>query len=212
MTSRRKLLTSATAMACAAAWLAPERAFAQGVTNIVELTGDVLVNGRRLNPDGLLQTGDRIQSGPGSTLGFTLDRDAILIRPNSDIIVTRGASLFVAGGLRLVTGAVLSVFGRTDRPRQVITPTLTAGIRGTGFYAEVRPDATYFCTCFGTIDLAANSGDRETVTSERHQARRVLANPGGGRAIVPAQFENHDDTELQRLAVLVGQRAPGYNR
>jgi hypothetical protein len=29
---------------------------------------------------------------------------------------------------------------------------------------------------------------------------------------VPAQFENHDDTELQRLAVLVGQRAPGYNR
>lgn len=212
MNSRRSFLTSATALATSAAWLVPDRAFAQGTTNIIELSGDVRVNGRPLLPDGLLQTGDRIQTGPGSTLGFTLERDAFLIRPDSNVTITRGASLFVAGGLRLVTGAVLSVFGRTSRPRQVVAPTVTAGIRGTGFYVEARPDSTYFCTCFGAIDLAAHSGDRETVTSERHQARRILAAPGGGRAIVSAPFENHDDAELLRLATLVGQRPPAYYR
>ena len=211
MTDRRDFLTT-TSLATAAAWLAPEIAFAQGVTNIVELTGDVLVNGRRLAPDGLIQTGDRIASGPGSTLGFTINRDAFLVRPNSELTITRGTSLFVIDGVRMITGALLSVFGRSARPRQVAAPTVTAGIRGTGFYVETRPDATYFCTCFGTIDLTAHSGDRETITSEKHQARRVLAQSGGGRTIVAAPFENHDDTELLRLASLVGQRPAAYAR
>ncbi len=211
MTDRRDFL-STISLATAAAWLAPEIAFAQGVTNIVELTGDILVNGRRLAPDGLIQTGDRIVSGPGSTLGFTINRDAFLVRPNSELTITRGTSLFVIDGVRMITGGLLSVFGRSARTRQVVAPTVTAGIRGTGFYVETRPDATYFCTCFGTIDLAAHSGDRETITSERHQAKRVLAQSGGGRAIVTAPFENHDDAELLRLAALVGQRPAAYAR
>lgn len=65
MPDRRKFLCSAASLATAAAWLGPERAYAQGRTNIIELTGDVQVNGRRLSPDGVIQTGDRIRSGPG---------------------------------------------------------------------------------------------------------------------------------------------------
>lgn len=213
MTERRRFLVSAASLATSLAWLNPSRAAAQGTSNIVEYTGDVLVNGRPLARDGLVQTGDRVKSGPGSTFGFTIDRDAFLIRPDTDLVLMRSRSLFVVNGARLVTGALLSVFGRSDRPRMIATPTVTAGIRGTGFYVENRPDSTYLCTCFGAIDLAAGSGDQETVTSARHQARRILAVPGaGGRTIMPAPFENHDDTELDGLARLVGQRAPWYTR
>ena len=212
MPDRRKFLCSAASLATAAAWLAPERAYAQGTTNITELRGDVQVNGRRLRPDGVIQTGDRIQSGPGSTLGFTINRDAFLIRPNSDITIARGTSLFVADGLRLFSGAVMSVFGRSTQARQVIAPTVTAGIRGTGFYIETRPDSTYFCTCFGVIDLSAANGTRETVTSTHHSARRIVAAPSGTAAIIPAPMENHEDAELDQLSVLVGQRTPWYRR
>jgi hypothetical protein len=212
MPDRRKFLCSAASLATAAAWLVPERAYAQGATNIIELKGDVQVNGRRLSPDGVIQTGDRIQSGPGSTLGFTLNRDAFLIRPNSDLTLTRGASLFVADGLRLFSGALISVFGRSSRARQIIAPTVTAGIRGTGFYVETRPDSTYFCTCFGVIELQAANGAREIVTSAHHVSRRILAAPSDAKSILPAVMENHDDAELEQLAALVGQRTPWLRR
>lgn len=212
MTNRRNFLCSSAALASAALWLYPARAYAQGATNIIELKGDVLVNGRRIGPDAIIQTGDRIQSGPGSTLGFTLDRDAFLLRPGSDLVLTRGASLFVADGLRLFSGALLSVFGRSSRPRQVIAPTVTAGIRGTGFYVETRQDSTYFCTCFGVIDLTAANGARETVISTHHSARRVLAAHPSGATILNASMENHEDAELDQLAALVGQRTPWVRR
>lgn len=212
MADRRQFLCSTAALATAATWLSPERAFAQGATNIIELNGDVLVNGRRIGPDAIIQTGDRIQSGPASTLGFTLDRDAFLVRPNSELSLSRGASLFVADGLRLFSGALLSVFGRSNRARQVIAPTVTAGIRGTGFYVETRPESTYFCTCFGVIDLTAANGARETVIATHHSARRVLAADPGGATIVNASMENHEDAELDQLATLVGQRTPWARR
>lgn len=212
MATRRQFILSSAAFASAAWWLNPQLALAQGVGNLIELTGDVLVNGRRLTPDGVIQTGDRVQSGPGSTCGFTIGRDAFLLRPNTDLTITRGASLFIADGARMLTGAMASVFGRSAKPRNITAPTVTAGIRGTGFYVEVRPDATYFCTCFGSINLAAAAGETELVNSTRHAARRILANPTAGRAIVTAPFENHEDAELERLALLVGQRAPWYAR
>ncbi|MBL8381624.1 MAG: iron dicitrate transport regulator FecR [Burkholderiales bacterium] len=210
MTPRRAFLHTAAAAAAASLWLRPASAFAQGASNIVELGGDVLVNGRRAAPDDAIQPGDRIQTAPGGTLGFTLGRDAFLVRPGSDLTLVRGASLFIVGGVRLVSGGLLSVFGRSARARQVVTPTVTAGIRGTGFYVEARAGSTYFCTCFGVIDLAAAGGQRETVTAERHQARLVSAAPAGAIAVAP--FENHDDAELLRLARLVGQRPAGYAR
>ena len=213
MDNRRQFIIGAAALYTSAAWLAPQRASAQGVSNIIELTGEVMVNGRRLSPDGMVQTGDRVQSGPGSTCGFTIGRDAFLIRPNTDLTLDRGASLFLINGARMVTGAFAAVFGRSDKPRTVFGPTVTAGIRGTGFYMQSHPDATYFCTCFGEIDLSAMSGEQETVRSSRHVARRILAAaPGARRTIMPAPMENHEDAELDRLALLVGQRSPWNQR
>jgi len=35
----------------------------------------------------------------------------------------------------------------------MLTATTTAGIRGTGIYVEASPERTYFCTCYGTVEI-----------------------------------------------------------
>lgn len=46
---------------------------AQQRSNIVELQGDALLNGSQLRRDQLVQTGDRIETGPGSNMVFVID-------------------------------------------------------------------------------------------------------------------------------------------
>jgi len=153
----------------AAAWTAMGGvggALAQGRGNIVELVGDATVNGQRLTPEQSVQTGDEIVTGPKSTLIFAVGNSAFHLRQNSRMVVERGSTLSAVSLLRLFTGAVVSVWGKGSS-RQIITPTLTAGIRGTGVYTEIfgaQTDRTYFCNCYGTVDLASGN-DREVSES-----------------------------------------------
>ena len=121
---------------------------AQSRGNIVELRGDVLRNGRALTANDTIATGDRIETGPGSTAVFAVGHSAFMLRQNTRVSL-EGEESTTVKVLRLLTGAVASVWGQcTDR--QVILPTLTAGIRGTGVYAEVFPEQAlrgYFCNC-----------------------------------------------------------------
>ena len=59
----------------AAAWMAMgglPAAMAQQRSNVVELVGDALINGQRLRPDQTVQTGDQLETGPGSGVVFAL--------------------------------------------------------------------------------------------------------------------------------------------
>ena len=147
----------------AAAWTATggfAAAHAQQRSNIVELRGDALLNGQRLAPQHTIQTGDHIQTGPDAHLIFVVGNSSFQVRQNSRLTVERGATLNAVSVLRLITGAVASVWGR-GAPRLIATPTLTAGIRGTGVYAEVFPqqgNRSYFCNCYGTVEMAAGPG------------------------------------------------------
>jgi hypothetical protein len=194
----------------AAAWTAMggfEAAHAQQRSNIVELVGDATVNGERLLAQRTLQTGDQIATGPGSHLVFAIGNSSFLVRQNSRMAVERGTTLNTVSLLRMVTGAVASVWGRGTR-RQIVTPTLTAGIRGTGVYTEVRPEEdyrSYFCNCYGTVDMAAG-GDRVVSRSSYHQSFWGEAHPRDGRLLTPAAAINHTDEELEYLARLVNQQ------
>jgi hypothetical protein len=194
----------------AAAWSAMggvAAANAQQRGNVVELRGDALVNGQRLNPERGIQTGDSLDTGPGSQLVFVIGNSAFLMRQNSRLVAERGSTLNTVSVLRLLTGAVVSVWGGGAR-RQIVTPTLTAGIRGTGTYTEVLPqqdNRSYFCNCYGTVDLGAGS-ERIVSQSEYHQSFFGEAEPVGGRYLTPARAINHSDEELEFLARLVNQR------
>lgn len=180
---------------------------AQRRSNVVQLTGDATVNGQRLVPSQSVQTGDEIATGPNSTLIFVLGNSAFHVRQNSMMTVERGASLFSVSVLRLLTGAVVSVWGKGTN-RQIITPTMTAGIRGTGVYTEIfdkQDGRSYFCNCYGTVDLAAGSS-RTTSQSEYHQAYWGEVSPKEGTSLTMARAINHTDDELEYLAGLTGQR------
>ena len=202
---RRSFLQAAAAWTAAGSFAGAQ---AQSRSNIVELVGDATVNGQRLRPDQSLQTGDEITTGPRSTLIFAVGTAAFHMRQNTSMTVERGSSLTAVSLLRLLTGAVVSVWGKGGN-RQITTPTLTAGIRGTGVYTEIFANQTglrsYFCNCYGVVDLAAGN-DRKLSESSYHQA--VWAEPAvsGRTALTTAKAINHTDEELENLARLIGQR------
>lgn len=179
---------------------------AQQRSNIVELRGDAQLNGSRLAPDQVIQTGDTVETGPGGHLVFVIGRDAFLLRQNTRMSVDRGSTLNAVSVLRLITGAVASVWGKGGQ-RRIETHTLTAGIRGTGVYTEVFPDQdlrTYFCNCYGTVALDAK-GDNVLSRSSYHQSFWGEAQPRNGQWLTPATAINHTDEELEFLAKLAGQ-------
>jgi hypothetical protein len=198
------------ALKAAAAWVALgglPAALAQQRSNIVQLTGDALINGARLDPLQEIQTGDDIQTGPGSNLVFVIGNSSFQVRQNSRLSVERGSSLSAVSLLRLLTGAVASVWGKGVN-RAIVMPTLTAGIRGTGVYAEIfaeRDNRNYFCNCYGTVDMDA--GKQKLVSqADYHQAFWADAEPKNGVFLTPAQALNHTDEELEFLARLIDQR------
>ena len=198
-------------MKAAAAWMVTggfPAAIAQQRSNVVQLTGDALLNGKRLMPDQTIQTGDQLQTGPGSNLVFVMGNSSFLVRQNSLITVERGTTLNTVSLLRIATGAVASVWSKGSS-KSIVTPTLTVGIRGTGLYTEVMPSSdkrTYFCNCYGTVELNAG-GSQKLSEAKYHQsfwAEKELT-PNKTR-LIPTGLLNHTDEEMEFLARLINQR------
>jgi hypothetical protein len=203
-TRRRSFLQAAAAWTGMGGFAA---AVAQQRSNVVERRGDFLLNGRPLAAGQTVQTGDSLQSGPGSSMVFVIGNSSFLVRQNSALTVERGNTLNSVSILRLLAGAAASVWGPGPR-RQIVTPTLTAGIRGTGVYTEVfkaEGDRSYFCNCYGVVDLSAGE-NRALSQAEYHQAFWGEVQPRNGRLLTPAPAINHSDEEIENLARLVDQR------
>jgi hypothetical protein len=135
-----------------------------------------------------------------------------MLRERASMRIEPAPEPFLGTGLRLVSGAFGAVFGRrSGAGAKIVTPTVTAGIRGTACYCEARPAATYFCTCYGTIDMASNVNSREriSVTSRHHDAPQLfLPQPRDGSLIAPAGMEAHSDDAIESLARAAGHKTP----
>jgi len=175
---------------------------------MVEIRGEVLINGRPAKAGAALRSGDSVATAGGSSAMFVAGADAFLMREKSELLTAGGGLL--TGSLRLVTGKLLSVFGRGSR--SITTPTGTIGIRGTGIYIEAEARCTYVCSCYGVVDLQAGSmpEDRETVSTTHHDAPRCIYGHGEKRIrmIETAPVINHTDAELTMLEALVGRKPP----
>ena len=169
--------------------------------SIYSLQGTLTINGKDATPDSLIRPNDLLKTGPQSQAIFVVGHDAFTLRENSELQLS-GDNLLV-GGLRLVTGALLSVFGKS--PHKIQTATATIGIRGTGVYAESDPELSYICTCYGITEIASFSGETTTVESRHHDAAKYVTAKG---EILPARFINHTDEELMLIETLVGRTPP----
>ena len=191
----------------AAAWLALgslPAAMAQQRSNIVELIGQIHLNGQQLQPEQTVQTGDQIQTAPNSSLIFVVGDAAFQVRQNSVLTLERGHSLTSVSQLRLFKGAVLSVWG-TDSSCKIIMPTVSAGFRGAGIYAEASGknlQRSYLCNCYGKVALSA--GKDRTVSTDTHQAFWATSDISEDISLMPADSLNHSDEEVAFLASLLG--------
>ena len=201
--SRRDFLLQSAA--CGAALLLPATSHAG---RLHEIDGEVMVNGRLASRANEIRALDVIRTGTSGRLVLVMGKDALLIRASSEVEILGKPKAVLLTGLRMLTGALLGVFGKGG-PRQLLTATATAGIRGTGIYMEASPERTYFCTCYGTVELEdQHRADKRLITSGYHTPNIIYAEMTEGRMMQKAQFINHTDEELVMLEKLVGRIPP----
>lgn len=210
--TRRIWLCSAAAASLAAAGMLRLRAaLAAGAVppGVAKIKGDVRINGKPAERGQRVAPGDVIVTGKGAELLVVIERDAFLVRANSRIEFGSAAANSVATLLRVLTGAMLSVFESGQR-REIRTGTATIGIRGTGIYVEVEPQRTYACTCYGEAVLTPidDPQEAETVRTRYHDQPRYIYGKGMPSMIEAAPVVNHTDAELYMLEGLVGRSPP----
>ena len=200
---RRDFLTASAALGVLL-WL-PQRAVAGEVREAAGLT----INDRPASSGAGVKPGDIARTAPGGRAILVVGRDAFLLRAGSELElygarrVKRGA----VSGLRILTGALLAVFG--PGRKEIVTATATAGIRGTGIYVEAAAERTYFCTCYGVVDLMdQHRAEKRLVISGHHAPNIVYADMKNGHMMEKAPVRNHTDEELIMLERLVGRKPP----
>lgn len=208
--ARRNFLRGGAALAAS---LAVPAGWAQGrnTANVRALRGVVRVNGERATSSIPIRAGDTVTTGADGRVSFVLGGDAFFLRENAELKLEPSSMRDgVLTSLRMITGALGAVFSKRNAGQVSLhTPTVTAGIRGTGCYTEVRDEGVYFCTCFGAIDLGSqNGGQQELVISSHHDARQIMRDPRDGKTIMMSSFGAHTDREMDALERLVGRRAP----
>jgi hypothetical protein len=179
--------------------------------SIYRISGRATVNDKEANLQTKVNPGDTVKTTKDSELVFVVNSQAMIVRGGSNLVIEaeeKSGSFFTAG-LRLLTGALLSV--SRNQPMRIRTPTATVGIRGTGFYMEAEPDQTYFCTCYGITDIASTDdpSSRETVAAEHHdKPLYIMGKESAGKNLRPAPFVNHTDLELTLIETIVGRSPP----
>jgi hypothetical protein len=202
---RRAALISA-ALACAGGISGfVSRALAMGRVPVKpgmqRITGPVTVNGKLARQGMLLGPGDTVVTGLGGEAIYVIGSDAFLQRAESTVTFGQNAATF----LRVLSGRLLSVFGKGAR--NLVIPAATIGIRGTGCYIEAAEARSYFCLCYGTVEVRP-SNERPLEYETTHHENPLWIEDG---RTVRAPVINHTDEELTMLEQLVARWPPFYN-
>jgi hypothetical protein len=176
-------------------------AWAAGVSGEVKaLEGVAWRNEQPLKLGDPIMLGDHLRTGADSKLVVRLGGDVYLLRANGSLQLENKG--LVLGSLRLLSGALLAVFAKSNK--QIITPTVTAGIRGTGLYVEASEQSTYFCLCYGEVELMPmhQSSQQFRFKANHHKAHTLDAKGG----VEKSPLRNHNDDELAILEALAGRK------
>ena len=179
--------------------------------SIYRVEGEVLVNGQPATLDTQIDSSSTIETGKNSEVIYVVGESAYLQRSESQVTVeTKKDNGVIVTGIRMLTGKILSVFP-SGKPVRMTTKNASIGIRGTGVYMESDLGQTYFCTCYGTADIASaeDPTSRETVVSRQHdRPLYILTGQQAGENIRLAPFIDHTDQELMLIEALVGRVPP----
>jgi len=177
------------------------------------IRGPVGVDATRASIGLNIKPGQTVMTGEGGEAVYVIGPDAFLQREKTKITFEESGGAQV---MRIITGKVLSVFGKgRDRARnlQIATTTATIGIRGTGGYIEAEDARTYFCLCYGEAEVTPKGNPKQAESyGTKHHDRPVYINASGERLITPAPVVNHTDDELTMLENSVGRWPSFYGQ
>ena len=153
----------------------------------------------------LVGPGDTVVSEANSQAIYVIGQDAFLQRAGSTVTFSGGNGV---EGLRILSGKLLSVFGRGNK--RIETTTAVIGIRGTGCYVESEPRRVYFCLCYGVAELKPNADPNhvERIETRHHDHPVYIHHDATMPMMADASVINHADAELELLEQLVGRQPP----
>ena len=183
------------------------------IPGVQKMSGDVRLNAKPAETGQSVHPGDVCTTGADGSCVIVIGQHVYLVRENSEVEFyaedfEEGLDQSISGKIRMLTGAMLSVFGPTKT--QIVTPMATIGIRGTACYIQAQAERTYACVCYGGAELSsAVSGQvLETVQTKHHDSPRYIYAPDAKVHIEQAKVIDHTDSELRMLEALVNRRPP----
>ncbi len=165
--------------------------------------GDIRIGGRSAGAGDMIKPGESIITGAGAQAVIVVGADAFLLRENTTLQLDEDAGIRV---LRYLSGKVLSVFGTGNK--QLITPTATIGIRGTGCYIESSAERVYFCLCYGKAEVSPNADPTQVQRMVTTHHEKPVTIDKNASAMKAAEVINHTDAELILLEQTVGRVPP----
>lgn len=156
---RSALRVSVSALAVVIAWAGAESIAkektekpAAAQAEVIKVSGAVRVGGQAAKAGMAVRAGARIETdrSDASFVDIRLPNDRTVRLKNGEMLLANLSDQFV---LRLDRG---KLFAHTDalskgQTFKIQTPSAVAGIRGTKFFMEAKPDETYICVCEGKV-------------------------------------------------------------
>ncbi len=171
---------------------------------MISVKGEVIVDGKRVRKGSLVKPGQAIKTGKGAEAIYVIGNNAFLQRESSKVHLGTDA---LTEFMRVVSGRILSVFGSGNKRIRVANATI--GIRGTAFHIGVEPERTYFCLCYGEVEVTLpTSGKAPIQMKSAHHDQPVYIPSHGKESTLPAEMLDHHDDELKLLEALVGRLPP----
>jgi hypothetical protein len=168
--------------------------------------GEVTVNGEPAQLGLRVETGDTVVTGEDSLAEVVFgEKNIFRLDENTFVRLTFEET---RQGARLERGTFAAVFdelvtaGSGEEDGFVLeTNTAVAAVRGTTFFVkEEGPDATFICTCHGSLRMDPLDGPSPfTVTNYRHEAYRFRRD-GDQVVVEPMRDLYHSSEDLNRLA------------
>jgi hypothetical protein len=172
------------------------------------MTGEVRVNGKLVTSAAVIKAGDKISVAANGNVAVSIGEDAFLLRGGTTLETEAGGNAAITG-LRLLSGAMLAVFGKRQAPAYIVTSMATIGIRGTAVYLSLQPHSMYGCTCYGETEVhILDSSEIEQVGATHHHPYEIAANSQNVMAMREMPIKDHTDDELRMLEGLVGRKPP----
>ncbi len=177
---------------------------------ILSYTGNVTVNANAVTKINMvINYGDAIETIGNSSCDIIInDKNILRLKPDTKLIIKISDKENILqldkGWMAGVTRKVFTKEGKFT----ILTPTVTASVRGTSFCLKVENEkSTYFCTCNGSIELTGEkSSASETVTSSHHAARRFALDKSG--ALIEDNNPGmlyHADNGVEEMAKVIGE-------